>query len=258
MTCELRLGRWQDALADVGECDALITDPPYSERTHSGHDAHESRAYDGAARRTLSYAYWTAADVEAFVLHWGPRTRGWIVAMTDHELVPAWEAAFERVGRYAFAPLQMMEPGSRVRLAGDGPAQWCTTIMVARPRTREYLAWGALPGGYLIRGARGDDRHIGGKPLPGMRALVRDYSRPGDLVIDPCAGGATTLLAARMEGRRAIGAEMDPATHALAAKRLAKPYTPQLFADELRTRAAANDNAEQADLFGTGSDGGKR
>lgn len=47
-----------------------------------------------------------------------------------------------------------------------------------------------------------------------------------DLVCDPCAGGATTLLAAAIEGRRAIGAERDPATFASAQRRLACGYTP--------------------------------
>jgi site-specific DNA-methyltransferase (adenine-specific) len=70
---------------------------------------------------------------------------------------------------------------------------------------------------------------MGGKPLWLMRALVRDYSRPGDLICDPCAGAATTLIAARAEGRHSVGAEMDPATHALAAKRIGRPYTPMLF-----------------------------
>ena len=54
-----------------------------------------------------------------------------------------------------------------------------------------------------------------------MRALIRDYSRPGDLVCDPCAGGGTTLLAAVQTGRRAVGSEMDPQTHAKAVQRLA-------------------------------------
>lgn len=237
----LHFGRYQDALAHVGEVDTVITDPPYSERTHSGHDACEARANDGAARRTLSYEHWTPEDVAEFVATWHERTRGWIVAMTDHTLVPAWEAAFLRVGRYPFSPIQMMEPGSRVRLAGDGPAQWCVSIMVARPSTREYASWGALPGGYLIRGARGDERHIGGKPLVGMRALVRDYSRPGALVCDPCAGYGTTLLAARIEGRRFVGAERDEDTYAQASKRLQRPYTADLFG---MVGAAANDNGD--------------
>jgi DNA modification methylase len=53
-----------------------------------------------------------------------------------------------------------------------------------------------------------------------MRSIVRDYSRPGDLICDPCAGGATTLIAAQLEGRDSIGSEMDPQTHARAMRRI--------------------------------------
>ncbi len=62
-----------------------------------------------------------------------------------------------------------------------------------------------------------------------MRLIVRDYSRPGDLIVDPYAGSGTTLLAAAMEGRRCIGAEMDPKTWKLAGKRLSRGYTENLF-----------------------------
>jgi site-specific DNA-methyltransferase (adenine-specific) len=77
---------------------------------------------------------------------------------------------------------------------------------------------------------------VGGKPLWLMRELVKDYSRPGELVADCCAGGATTLIAASLEGRRAIGAELDPDTFAKAQTRIAygnaglrSPNQQQLF-----------------------------
>jgi len=61
---------------------------------------------------------------------------------------------------------------------------------------------------------------------------------PGDLVCDPCAGGGTTLLAAVLEGRRAIGAELDCATFEKAVKRLrSHAITPPLFHDEPRRMA---------------------
>jgi site-specific DNA-methyltransferase (adenine-specific) len=48
------------------------------------------------------------------------------------------------------------------------------------------------------------------KPIELMRWLVRTYTNPGDLILDNTCGVATTLVAARAEGRRAIGIEADP------------------------------------------------
>lgn len=244
MTIDLRLGRWQDVLADVGEVDTLISDPPYSERTHRGHDdgtcsankkrtpaqlesllakasaggrgCKKLRENQGETRRTIAYGAFSPADVEEFVCSWSPRVRGWFVVMTDHVLVPVYERALEAAGRYVFSPLAFVHPGRGVRLAGDGPAQWSVSIVVSRPRGGGYHKLGSLPGAYVLppkEEVGSGERFVGGKPLWLMRALVRDYSRPGDLICDPCAGGATTLLASRLEERRAIGSEMDEPTH---------------------------------------------
>lgn len=245
MTIDLRLGRWQDVLEGV-ECDALIVDAPYSEKTHAAHSPTTSVltackrdskwAARGGERRAINYEHFAAEDVRAFVECWAPRTRGWIVSLTDDVLAPVWRAEFERAGRYAFAPLACVDPGSRVRLTGDGPSNWSVYAMVARPRCEPFTKWGTLPGSYVVpngqRGATADRKLVmGGKPLWLMQSLVRDYSRPGDLICDPCAGGGTTLLAAAIEGRRAVGAEMDPAHFEIAQKRLGRGYTPSLFAE---------------------------
>lgn len=244
---DLRLGRWEDVLGDV-ECDALIVDAPYSERTHVGHDEGVALTKEGAAyrcrdgrmegvkprRQSIDYGGWDDADVTAFVSSWAPRVRGWFVSITDHVLAPAWAEALEALGRYVFSPLAFLAPGSRVRLVGDGPAQWACWIIVARPRHEPFSRWGSLPGGYVLPAGQNDRANdrlsvTGGKPLWLMQALVRDYTRPGDLVCDPCAGGGTTLLAAAIEGRRAVGAEMDPAHFEIAKRRIARGYTPTLL-----------------------------
>lgn len=214
--CDLRLGKWQDALADVEMVDAVVSDPPYSSRTHAGNEDMAGRFGDHGGR-SLSYDAWSSDDVCEFVKSWAPRCRGWIVALTSDDLAPSYRAAYRAAGLYDFAPVPIV--AHRVRLTGDGPASCAVYLMAARPRRKAFLSWGALPGWYQAGIDRGG--HIGGKPLELMRAIVRDYSRPGDIVCDPCAGGGTTLLAARMEGRRAIGAEMDPTTHAKASARLA-------------------------------------
>jgi hypothetical protein len=53
-------------------------------------------------------------------------------------------------------------------------------------------------------------------PIPVLEALIRAHSRPGDLVVDPCAGGGTVLLAARRLGRSAFGCDVDLAALQLA------------------------------------------
>ena len=237
MSWDLRCGRWQDTLADV-ECDALIVDAPYSARTHGGHDSAPTvggnrsgtfiRKSDGGTytRRAIEYDGWSPDDVRAFVSSWAPRTRGWIVTITDHVLAPVWAAALSDAGRYVFAPLPWVAKGSRIRLSGDGPSSWTCWIVVARPRDRAFQRWGTLPGAYIMtddhHARRGANIVAGAKPPNLMRALVRDYTRPGDLVCDPCAGGGTTLLAAVQCGRRAIGSELDPKTHAQAVERLTR------------------------------------
>ncbi len=222
MTYDLRLGRFERVLADV-RADCLITDTPWSEATHRGH-------YEGLVgedeyvREDIPYRAWTPDDVLRFVALWAPRTRGWFVSLTDDVLLPVWRAALEAEGRQTFADVPFIHPGSRVRIRGDGPSSWATHIVVARPRTREFAGWGTLDGGYTMpKGLAELEREIpiiGGKPLWLLRQLVRDYSRPGDVIVDPCAGAGTTLLAAVVEGRRGVGAEMDRKHFAIAKARL--------------------------------------
>ena len=234
---DFRQGRYQDVLQDV-VCDAVICDPPYSARTHEGH----SRVLrysggglkalpDSGERREINYPSWDASDVEEFVKTFSGRCNGWIVALTDHVLWPIYESCFLDAGRYVFQPVPCVIRGMSVRICGDGPSSWAVYAVVARPRWD--MPWGTLPGAYTV--GRGDisnasDKKVmGSKPLALMNAIIRDYSRPGDLICDPCAGGATTLIAAATQGRRAVGAEMDPDTFKKAQARIAKGYTPDFL-----------------------------
>jgi DNA modification methylase len=59
------------------------------------------------------------------------------------------------------------------------------------------------------------------KPLALLDLLVRACSPPGGTVLDPCCGSGTTLVAAAMAGRNAIGLDISPAAVDLARTRLA-------------------------------------
>jgi len=235
---DLRLGNWSEALADVESIDCLMTDPPYGDRVHKGDAAaavqqknvQEIRGYS-TVRRPVEYSSFDAEKVAKLVEFWQGRNRGWWICMTSHDLIPAWERAYKKAGLYSFAPVPFIRKVPR--LLGDGPASWADYIMVARPRTIEFSRWGCLPGAYVLPEGYYENAKIavGGKPIWLMRCLVRDYTKPGDVICDPFAGGGTTLVAAKMEDRKAIGAEIDEETHKKAFARLRRPVTGNLFCE---------------------------
>lgn len=46
------------------------------------------------------------------------------------------------------------------------------------------------------------------KPLPLLKFLIQTFTDKGDVVIDPCAGSGSTLLAAEQIGRPSYGFEI--------------------------------------------------
>ena len=224
MVIALKHTRWQDAieLPKGWGVNALISDPPYSDKVQAGHNAgaegHLGDGKDTAERRSIDYAHWGSDDVHEFCRAWSPIVSGWFCALTDHVLFPVYAEVLEELGRYVFQPIPCVIRGMTVRLGGDGPSGWAVYMVAARPKNRTMATWGTLPGSYM--GPREVCPVIGGKPEWLMSAIIRDYTRPGDTIVDPCAGGATTLLCADALGRNAFGMEMDAATYAIAQARL--------------------------------------
>ena len=70
------------------------------------------------------------------------------------------------------------------------------------------------------------------KPVALFEYLIRTYTQPGELVLDPCVGSGTTALAARNTGRHFICGDSSAEYVAIANARLAEPYTPPMFASE--------------------------
>ena len=63
---------------------------------------------------------------------------------------------------------------------------------------------------------------------------MRKHKRAGDVVVDPCAGSGTTLLAAKKNGRHSYGFEI---------------YRPFYTAAIEKMLVLKNDNDEQMDIF---------
>lgn len=76
--------------------------------------------------------------------------------------------------------------------------------------------------------------------------LVKTYSKPGDLVVDPFAGAGTIPLESALQGRRAFGADISPYAKILS---LAKLFPPRSLNDALEK---AEDALAEAELLPQG------
>jgi site-specific DNA-methyltransferase (adenine-specific) len=65
------------------------------------------------------------------------------------------------------------------------------------------------------------------KPVLLLERIIALASDPGDLVLDPCCGSGTTLVAAQLLGRRALGIDCSEEAIAISRERTGKPFKTQ-------------------------------
>lgn len=88
----------------------------------------------------------------------------------------------------------------------------------ARMRRGSVLRFTRVNSGAMI--------HPTEKPILLLRELIESSSHIGELVLDPFMGSGSTLLASLIEGRHAIGIEIEESYCEVAAKRLAQGALP--------------------------------
>lgn len=230
---EIYRGNALDVLrGDIGLFDAVITDPPYSSgaATLSGKQASTAKKYTGTENRCPFPDF--AGDAMD--------SRSWA-----HMMREVLEAAREK--SRPGAPLAVFidwrnlpNLTDAVQWAGwslRGVAVWDKiTCRPQKGRFRqqaEFIVWGSnghmsitrnapvLPGVFRATNVQGAERiHQTQKPLEIMRQIVR-ITEPGGRILDPFAGGGSTLAAAQAEGYSAAGIEIHSEIAAAAAERLA-------------------------------------
>jgi DNA modification methylase len=75
---------------------------------------------------------------------------------------------------------------------------------------------------FIVYPAQQNNFHPNEKPLPVICKLISVGSQEGDLIIDPFMGSGSTLVAAKLEGRKSIGVELDERFCEIAATRLSQ------------------------------------
>lgn len=222
----LHHGDCREVLASLGDqsVDCVITDPPYSDNTHEntrsnsqGAKRHGNRVLSG----NFGFDAVTGDDVLDVLGECGRVTRRWVVANLDYRhAVPMHEKPptglrLLRVGVW-------LKTNPNPQISGDRPAQgWEAIAYLHRDDLRPTWTGGGKAGNFYV-GTAQNIGHPTSKPLPMVAQWVRWFTNPGDLVLDPFAGSGTTLRAAKDEGRRAIGMELDERYCEVIAKRLSQ------------------------------------
>ena len=196
--------------------DAVITDPPYTERTHS---KARSNVDGGIRQGVTAFASITDDDLRIVLAEMGRVTRSWVVATLDYrhafefDTNPPDGLKCQRIGIWT-------KTAPTPQITGDRPAQgWEAIAYLHRAKGRSTWNGGGLHGNYYMDVDR-QQGHPTAKPLPMVQDLVRKFTNHGDTVFDPFAGSGTTLRAAVNEGRKAIGVELDERYCEVIAKRL--------------------------------------
>jgi DNA modification methylase len=125
--------------------------------------------------------------------------------------VGAWRAAGFRIAGHFVFPKRYTSSTRLVRYQHE-----CAYLLAkGEPKEPAYLIGDVIDWTYS-----GNRLHPTQKPLPVLLPLIKTFSAPGALVLDPFAGSGSSLLSAKMLGRDYLGIELDADYHRLASQRL--------------------------------------
>jgi site-specific DNA-methyltransferase (adenine-specific) len=214
-----------EVLADMAErsVDCVITDPPYTERTHKNATTNKIGEHDHPLREggNRSFAAIGDAELKETLSFLGRLTRRWLVSTLDYRHAidfdnnPPAGLRVLRIGVW-------VKTNPTPQISGDRPAQgWESIAYMHRNDLRPAWNAGGRHGNFVSPIPR-PEGHPTAKPIGMVRDWVRWFTEPADLVLDPFVGSGTTLRAAKDEGRRAVGVELDERYCEIAARRMSQ------------------------------------
>jgi site-specific DNA-methyltransferase (adenine-specific) len=187
VTCEVRHGDFRKVLTDVHNVDAIVTDPPSARGSMPLFGdlaifADKVLAPSGvlAVMTGLLYLPDVMRELD------GPRPYRWTLAVVHNQMM----AVYARKVAQQWKPVLIYGNGQRI--AGE-------VIHATSESTRH---------------------HEHGQNVSVFAQLIERLTKPGSLVVDPFAGSGTTLVAAQLTGRNAIGCDIDHENVTTARRRL--------------------------------------
>ena len=211
---QLFVGNCYDLLSQLPQGDHVITDPPYAPETHAGA---RTASLDGVL---LDHEFESADADWLSVVFERARPRRWLLSFIDwRHLYPLSQTPPEGLEFVRFGV--WVKPNAAPQFTGDRPSQgWEAVGIWHNAETKKRWNGGGHHAAWIYNIEQGG--HPTMKPLPLVQKLVRLFTDPGELVVDPFCGSGTVLRACKDLGRKCIGIEQNEDYARMAVKRLSQ------------------------------------
>ena len=241
----LYLADCMEVLPTLGKVDAVITDPPYGEQTHSKAKSNRSTATE---KKAIDFSSLTSDQLGVVLAECATHCSRWLVATMEWRHI----ATFEQVPPAGWDFVRFgvwVKTNPMPQISADRPAQGWEGIAYLHAASGAKKRWnGGGSHGNYIGALVTDGAHPTGKPLPLFEQFVQKFTDYGDTVLDPFMGSGTTGVAAVQQGRKFIGVERDPKYFEAACKRIeeAQRITDMFVAQQAVAPVAGDLFAEDA------------
>lgn len=129
------------------------------------------------------------------------------------EFVSAWRAVGFRLSGHLTFPKRYTSSSGLVRYQHES----AFVLAKGSPRPPDYLLGDVIDWVYST-----NQFHPTQKPVQVLMPLIESFCPVGSVVLDPFAGSASTLVAARLTGRHGMGCELEARMQSVANARLAR------------------------------------
>ncbi len=218
--CTLYNADCREVLPTLAKVDAVITDPPYSEKTHSNA---KSNAGGGYGIKAIDFKAIDFKAIDDLLSCCSVLCDGWVIANMDWRHIAMLEfnpnSYFELIRFGVWVKTNPMP-----QISADRPANGWDGIAYLYPRgKRKEWNGGGCHGNWIGPVITNGD-HPTGKPLEMVSSWVQRFTVRGETILDPFMGSGTTGVAAVQMGRSFIGIERESKYFDIACKRIEQAY----------------------------------
>lgn len=162
--------------------DAIITDPPYAKQ--------------------YNHLYWEIAKEASRILKHG----GSYLAILPTYNIPEVSSKVSEYLKYRWMISMWQGEGQHPRMAMGIEIMWKPVgwwVKGSWPRGKGFVV-----DGIVIKQPK-KENHVWEQSMDWARFCVSKFTKPGNIILDPCIGGGTIAVACKELGRNYIGIELD-------------------------------------------------